>query len=288
MKKLEKMNISSAWAGGGSNGCLQVGYGLYFQERGIKFNLMTSTSTGNLQAPMYALGDFYKCEQLWREIEENSDIYKHWTLSYLEGIFRKGIYNTSPLEKLINHYVDAEALCAAKQRFISCSINLNTGKKAYVEAVPANIDIIKKFILASAAFPVFFPPVYHNGCWFWDGGAREPIPARKMVEERPKEDLYILCLTSPKDGGVSLKADIGATILPFIGRLVEIIFAEIHDGDFKDGLDKYWAEDKFIVLAPTKEQVPFSDSLEFDKSAISKGIETGYEIARKTFEKAGL
>lgn len=274
------MKICLTLSGGGSNGIIQVGYLKYFQEKGIEFEVITGTSTGSLQGAMYAQERFPDLVKIWTDIYNHKDVYRHhFPLSFVQGIFKKSLYTAWPLREKIERYIDLEKIMSSRQRFISCSTNISTQKAFYVEASPLNVDIIKKFIYASSAFPLAFEPVMHNGDSFWDGGLVEPIPVRMAVTRCPDADLYIIGLTNPIYEQPPQK--IGKTIFSYGLRAVETMFQEVWENDISRGM-KYWSDEKFKILAP--EKPPFPSSLEWFPDLYDQKISEGYEIAKSTLE----
>lgn len=267
-------------SGGGSNGIIQVGYLKYFYEKGIEFEVITGTSTGALQGAMYAQERFNDLLKIWYEIESHSDVYRHhFPLSFIQGVFKKSLYSASPLRSKIEKYIDLDTIIKSKQRFISCSSNLTDEMPYYVESVEENRDKIKKFVYASAAFPIAFEPVRHEGQAFWDGGLMEPVPVRHAVEKCPDADFYLIGLTNPTY--VQPSKDIGSTIFGYGMRAIDTMFQEIWNSDISKGM-KYWLDKKFRILSPAI--APFPSSLEWYPHLYDEKIEEGYEIAKMAWE----
>lgn len=283
------MKLIIAWSGGGSKGDFQVGVANLLSEYNIKFKYLVGTSTGNLQASLYAQDDVKLLNDIWLSLNKNSKIYKHWLPPLIPSLWKKGLYNASPLIKLIDKNINLDKLISSKQRFISCSINLNTMQKHYVEATEENRNKIKPFIYASAAFPMAFQPLQFDGFSYWDGGLMEPIPARKATEMCPDFDYLIIVLAG--SGQKKTKEKIGPTIFHYLGTVMEAMTDEIFANDLnvlcnppdKNKLLKHYVDNnKIIIIEP-----PFDEnrsSLDFNVDQFLKWRDIGYEKAYKALK----
>ena len=107
---MNNLKYTMCMSGGGEKGSVQVGYVKYFAEKGIKFSKIIGTSTGALQGAMYAQDRVEELEKIWLGLEDRKCIYKNWTFGWLEGFFRRGLYNPKPLKKLIDRFIESNTV----------------------------------------------------------------------------------------------------------------------------------------------------------------------------------
>ncbi|MGB9602943.1 MAG: patatin-like phospholipase family protein [Verrucomicrobiia bacterium] len=175
-----------ALSGGGDDGAYGAGFlcGLHHQNKLPRFKLVTGISTGAMIAPFAFVGDdccFQILSNLYTQIKP-VQIFKFKSPFKL---FRTdSVADTRPLQKMIERYVDEELVR-------KIALEHQKGRRLYIQttsldaqrpviwdigAIATNvvsdnmdtpvskskIQLIRNIMLASAAIPVFFPPVYIN------------------------------------------------------------------------------------------------------------------------------
>ena len=160
-------------SGGGSRGAYGAGVLSGWSQTGSRpeFDLVTGISTGALMATSAFLGPGY--DHLLKSYTEvgNEDIYtERGKLALVTG---SSLYDTEPLRRLLEKQLTesvidavASAYLEGRRLFIGTT-NLdanvftvwNMGKIAASER-PERLQLYRDVILASASFPLFFPPVY--------------------------------------------------------------------------------------------------------------------------------
>jgi predicted acylesterase/phospholipase RssA len=162
-----------AVSGGGDNGAFGAGLLIGWTERGDRpeFKLVTGVSTGALIAPFAFLGSSYDgvLRHVYTEVDQ-SDIFE--SRSVLTAVFNDALKDTTPLFKLVSHYVDDQMLAAIAREYRKGRLLLigttdldaqrpviwNIGAIA-TSGRPGAVDLLRKILLASAAIPAAFPPV---------------------------------------------------------------------------------------------------------------------------------
>ena len=178
-------------SGGGQYGAFGAGFlkGWYKSGKRPQFDIVTGVSTGALLATHAFLGtpaDDATLEEIFTRIRA-SDIYVNkGMLGLLWG--RNAIYDTSPLQALLDKHITAEVL----QRVAA---GYDKGRRLYVgttnldynqtwvwslgliakEGTQEALELYKKVLRASAAPPIAFPPVEIEGHLFADGGVRQNL-----------------------------------------------------------------------------------------------------------------
>jgi predicted patatin/cPLA2 family phospholipase len=163
-----------AISGGGQNGAFGAGVlcGWTIAGNRPSFKVVTGISTGALTAPFAFLGGDYdqKLREVYTGVDEK-DIAVFQGIVYL---FRgDAAYNTAPLAKLAEKYYTQEMLDRIAiehrkgRRLLIGTTNLDAGRpvvwdmgKIACSDRADRVEMFRKVLLASAAIPAAFPPVY--------------------------------------------------------------------------------------------------------------------------------
>ena len=197
------LNVLSL-SGGGQNGAFGAGLLIGWRESGQRpeFDIVGGVSTGALLATHALLGtpaDDAQLEEMYTQITKK-DVYDE------RGIFSlafgaDSLADTTPLQALIAKYITAETLkrvAAAydENRFVVVgTTNIDYGQTWVWNmsriAKDGNLELYRKVLLASASFPIVFPPVEIDGHLFVDGAARSNVVIAGLGgSERPPPPLY--------------------------------------------------------------------------------------------------
>jgi hypothetical protein len=163
-----------ALSGGGANGAFGAGFLSGWSATGRRpvFKMVTGVSTGALMAPFAFLGPQYDAALHEFYTTTTRDIFamRSILISLLRG---DSLADTGPLAALIARHVDAEFLRQVADAH-------NRGRRLYIGTVdldsqqfvvwntgliaasggPEALDLVRKVMLASAAIPIAFPPVF--------------------------------------------------------------------------------------------------------------------------------
>lgn len=164
-----------ALSGGGANGAFGAGFLNGWTETGTRplFKIVSGVSTGALMAPFAFLG-----------ASQDGALREFYTTTTTRDIFRPGsivgallsgeaLVDTGPLAALIARHVDepllrqvAAAHARGRRLYIGTAdldsqqfVVWNMGLIA-TSSHPKSLDLFRKVMLASAAIPVAFPPVF--------------------------------------------------------------------------------------------------------------------------------
>jgi predicted patatin/cPLA2 family phospholipase len=163
-----------AISGGGSNGAFGAGILCGWSARGDRptFKIVTGISTGALTAPFAFLGPKYDTplREVYTTVNETD-------IAIFQGFFSllraDSAYDTAPLSKLAEKYFTEEMLdeIAAEHRkgrrlFVGTT-NLDAQRpvvwdigRIACSGAPDRVKLFRRVLLASAAIPAAFPPVY--------------------------------------------------------------------------------------------------------------------------------
>jgi hypothetical protein len=186
-KRGHALNMLSL-SGGGQNGAFGAGLLNGWRESGQRpeFDMVGGVSTGALLATHALLGtaaDDAQLEEMYTQISKK-DIHNE------RGIFSlafgaDSLSDTAPLRALIAKFITAETLkrvAAAyndgRLLFVGTT-NIDYGQtwvwNMSLIAKDGNLELYRQVLLASASFPIVFPPVEINGHLFVDGAARSNV-----------------------------------------------------------------------------------------------------------------
>ena len=185
-KRGHALNMLSL-SGGGQNGAFGAGFLIGWRESGQRpeFDFVGGVSTGSLLATHAMLGtpaDDAILEQMYTTITDK-DIYKGRSIF---GILSSdSLRDTAPLQALIAKYITAETLQRVAAAFddnrliMVGTTNVDYGQtwvwNLSLIAKHGKLDLYRKVLLASASFPIVFPPVEIDDHLFVDGAARSNV-----------------------------------------------------------------------------------------------------------------
>jgi predicted acylesterase/phospholipase RssA len=202
-KRGHALNLLSI-SGGGQNGAFGAGFLTGWRESGRRpeFDIVGGVSTGALLATHALLGtaaDDAKLEEMYTQITQD-DIYQRRGIgSILSGA--DSLRDTTPLRALIAKYITAQTLArvaaaADDGRLIFVgTTNVDYGVtwvwNMSLIAKAGELELYRKVLLASASFPIVFPPVEIDGHLFIDGAARSNLVVAGLGgTQKPNPPLY--------------------------------------------------------------------------------------------------
>ena len=269
-------------SGGGSKGAFQVG-GMrrLIRVEENRYDIFCGTSVGALNAAymsQYTIDNqsngVVNLMGLWAGLKQ-SDVYTSWPiLGSIIGLFKKGLYNASPLKKLIKKNINADRISTQLRL---ATVSLSSGSlRVFTEEDSNLLDAV----YASAAYPVMFEPVKIGEEWYTDGGLRDLTPLKQAIEAGADEIHIINCSNAIMDSQAvdSLKS------FGILLRSIEIMTNEILLNDLQTmhninkqveaGTNTEKRYIKFKLLQPSP-STKLSDPLKFDHQEILEMIEAG-------------
>jgi predicted acylesterase/phospholipase RssA len=186
-KKGRALNIISI-SGGGQNGAFGAGFLNGWRESGGRpeFDAVGGVSTGALISTHALLGtpaDDATLEEMYTTITKENIYEDRGVIDIISGA--DSLRDTAPLRALIAKYITAKTLkrvaAALKEDrlLIVGTTNVDYGQtwiwNMSLIARDGKLDLYRKVLLASASFPIVFPPVEIDGHLFIDGAARSNL-----------------------------------------------------------------------------------------------------------------
>lgn len=189
-------------AGGGVKGAAHIGAIKALEEKNIKIDCISGTSSGSIVAVLYASG--YNSKEIKEIFEENAKKIKYIDfkniIKIIGNIFKKhkflieGFNTGEIIEKIINKYCKIKGIVNIrdiKKDILIASVSINSGKVYFFESLKKenrysdeivhikDIDI-GKAVRASCSYPGVFCPCTIKDDLVIDGGVRENIPWKEV------------------------------------------------------------------------------------------------------------
>jgi predicted acylesterase/phospholipase RssA len=292
-------------SGGGAKGAFSVGALQYLIEDAEvgRFDMISGTSTGSLIAAMIAANKLEVLTDVYLNTI-NDDILK--PLNIIESIQmnRCYIYDTDPLLKQINTYVDNSAYNTIMQsNTLVCfnSVSLQTGKHTifctrpilsdwhYDQVLINSRNLMINGMLGSSNQAVFMNPVKVGDYSYVDGGNKEVIPTRAVVSNLTNESEHEIYVLSNNPHELIVLNRQFTNILDVMMRSITIFIQEVRENDL-EVLTTYKkispTRIKIYYICPDEELDPdFPTGLRFDKVRMQKWMRMGKSKAKKIVTK---
>lgn len=298
----KELNIL-AISGGGSDGAFGAGVLKGWSESGKRpqFNIVTGVSTGALIATFAFLGSawdgdletFYtrvKAEQIYADIG-------------LAGLFQDSLYDTAPFRQMVEKVVTSRLLRAVAEehqrgrRLYVATTDLDSGTVVVWDmggiAASENADRVETYrdvLVASAAFPGFFKPVYVRNSqqsgrarMHVDGGVKAPVLLRSFMVAGPQKTKTVYMLIN---GKLSLRQENAPPVSPTVLGISKRSISELMRGlTYKTIYQAYvttrQARSAFRVLYVPDSTPDIDDPLRFRPAEMKKLYEVGREMGRE-------
>ena len=246
--------------GGGSKGSYELGAWTAFLELNTRYEIVTGTSIGAINAALMVQNDYDLARNLWDTITIGDIMADGLNLSdSIENLFEqredfipflkkyieyKGA-DITPFVSLLNQTISPKKILNSSVDFGLVTVKFPSGKGISLSKKQMNSENITQFILASAScFPVF-PMCKIDGEYYVDGGYYDNLPI---------------------DFALKLGAD---TILA-----VDLSYNITHISYFNDPRVTY-----------IKPSWPLGSFLLFDQKIMKANQKLGYNDTMKTFKK---
>ncbi len=121
----------------------------------------------------------------------DDNVRKCWfPFGVLSSLWKKSVYDSSPLMKMVRYNIKAETVRANGHSVIVGVVSLDTGEHRYVnESDPNFVD----WVLASAAFPAFLLPLEIDGQLWSDGGIKSVTSLGEAIAQGTSDIDVVMC-----------------------------------------------------------------------------------------------
>lgn len=287
-------------SGGGSKGAFGGGMVQYLvNDLGNDYQILAGTSTGSLLCSLIAVHEIDRLKESYTSVTQD-DIFSVNPFKIkkkADGIYdvginpfkvawnlfvkkRKSFGDTHSLRKKIESFFtekDFTVCNKAGKDFIVCVTNFTTGDKEYKHAKDCTYSDFCDWMWASASVPPFMTLVEKNGFEYVDGGLRDHLAIQAAIDAGATEIDVI-------DLKLKLEISLMRNVFSVINRAFDVLLDEVASDDSIIG--QLEAHDKHVTInywgIPRRIT---NNSLVFDKEAMLKWWEEGYEYAKTTESK---
>lgn len=260
------MRTSLNIVGGGAKGIVTFGSLKYIKEYNVPYDMMCGTSSGALNAALFAQGDIDVMEHMWLTIE-NSDVR---TLAPWKLLFNGGcLYDSTPLLKTLQKYIDINKLRACLTPVWITVTDFQNCEPVRFKINHSELDV-PLMLVASSSIPGGFPPVMGRYC---DGGVMDDYNvdfslaqgAERVIILHPSRPAPVK-LNNPGNWNMNDSLEV-LTSLPTWAQYLDMI------KDFPN-------DDRLIVVMPPQ-PIPVS-TLDFSYKGQDRKqlIKYGYDLAK--------
>jgi len=250
-----KKRIGLTLSGGGVKGVVHAGMIHYFDEIGLKPDIISGTSAGAIVGALYASGNTGK------QIRDFFLNERPYSASMWAG--KMGLIKTQEIKQILQKHMEHDCFEDLKIPLITTATNLMSGNIHYFSE-----GRLFDRVLASASFPGVFSPMEMDGALYSDGGILNHFPVDVI---RNQSDFLIGMHLSPnkilQSSNLTSTRDILARAVDIQGSAAEIKKLALCD----------------IALCP-EELVQYS-TFDFDKAKMHEMFDLGYAYIKAQSDK---
>ncbi len=171
--------------GGGAKGSYQAGVLKALKELKIKYDIVTGTSVGSINGAIAVLGNLNTARRLWRTltIKNILDLSEDDQKVELKRIIEKGGYSCNNLKRLLNKYIDEDALRSSPVEYGLVTVKYPEMVPVYKFKEDMEKGHIVDYILASSAFFPAMRPYEILGKFYIDGGFSDNLPINMAIKK---------------------------------------------------------------------------------------------------------
>ena len=259
-------------SGGGSAGSYHAGVCLGLAELGHRYDAICGVSVGSIAAAylaQYDPEDFPEAAERFADLFsrlETSQVLRSRPAAPLSYMWSPSLYDSSPLRKLLTDGLDVDRILSSRTDLRMGAVSLDSGGyRSFHKGDP-----IVPSVMASAAYPIAFPPEVIYGERWSDGGLRHVVPLADAVRLGATE-IHVSVAMPPEASAYPRNP----SIVDYSLRSLDIMLDEIVAADFESCFEATTTTrpDDYIVKNPLK----------FVPSEARKAIETGRTDALKVF-----
>ena len=288
-------------SGGGADGAFGAGVLVGWSETGHRppFDTVTGVSTGALMATLVFLGSEYDpvLKDVYTTVSSD-DIYKK---KGIKGVFSDSLLDSTPLKDKIEDLITEELLDQvakehhAGRRLYVATTNLDSGDivvwdMGFIAASghPERVKIYRQVLLASAAVPGLFKPVYIKPSesskarqMHVDGGVKAPVLLRAFMLKQPaaRRKVYVIVNSQMK----LLNADkaVEPEVLDISRKsITELLRGLLQRTVYQAYVTARQSKAAFNLIS-IPDQVPSAkDGLTFDPQVMKRQFEIGRDFGR--------
>ena len=279
--------IGIVLSGGGAKCAFQIGVLKILLEKinkeGDVLHAITGTSGGAMNAAFVASGQFNDLERIWLSWNKKNCplIRSKWYGDILTTLTRGYMYNSETLKDFFIKNLNINALMESPIRYVNTRVKIDDGEVYFGGNIfqKNNPELTIKEIMASMAFIPFADSVEIEGHRYIDGGFRDTIPVKAIIQNNDKLDkIFIINVNTNKkkwsnkifkNSNVNL---LGRSFFAFN----DVIWDESNRSDIEIGRLRFWNQDEYKVIYP---EFVNTSTTTFESDLIREAYLHGIEIA---------
>ncbi len=285
-------------SGGSIKGAFEAGAIKAIFEKGFRPDVVYGISIGALNAS-YLVNRTGQLNNQFDWVSVAQDLIDFWTehaqrprdIIRINSIFKLAyqivtkhfvsLIDMKPLHQLIRRTLDLEALRRSKIGLEVGAVNLHTGEIEYFSPqYPYFIDAV----IASTAIPVLMPYVMINGVPYVDGGLRDVVPMRPLLNNHEVTEIVVVICHPEKLSETNFYP---GDLIKYIDRTKNITVNEIVKDDIRliDKLNEVATAEhqiKYTIIRPETEIRLTIDR--FSSDDIRRLIDWGYRAAQEAMK----
>lgn len=261
--------------GGAAKGAFQAGV-IYRLAEQHSWSIVTGVSVGAINGACIAMHNeadlpiaVAKLVGYWKYNLNNGQVFKKWApldwMNYPIAYFKNGLYDFGPLKSFLSSRIDTKMLSSSDVDYIIGATSFNDG--TFKQATKATANIID-WIMASASFPMAFPPVTIDGKQYIDGALRNSVPIREAIKAGATEIDVVITDPLGFHKKENKKPD---NILDIFLRTAEII----SDESYVYELQKICSQHNVKITVYSPKEHLTNDPLDFSQDKVVKLLEIG-------------
>jgi NTE family protein len=281
--------IGIVLSGGGAKGAFEIGVLKVLLEKiktdGDVLHSVAGTSIGALNGAFVVANQFSDLERIWLSWNNNNCplVQTEWYGNWVSMLIRGYMYNTEPVRDFFVKNLSVDNIFNSPIKYINTMVRLGDGEPKLGGNLSQtnNYDLVIREIMASMAFIPGTESVTIDGQEYVDGGFRDTIPVKALIENSEKLDkIYIINVnTQNRMWNNKIQKNSNSSLLGrFSFAYDEIIWDETNRSDIEIGRLKFWNSDAYKVIYP--EFVKLSTA-NFDSDLIKESYLHGIEVANK-------
>ena len=230
-----------ALAGGGARGAYEVGVWNALAQAGLRFNAVSGTSIGSMNAAFVATNELERAKRIWLKLtyshvmegdpsildklskKDYASLNLKKTADFLiQTVKSKGL-DISPMRETMRKVISEKAVKASPVDYYIVTCSVNDMKELEVRAKDLEDGELYDMLLASAYLPVFRNEPL-RGKRYLDGGFMDVLPIHVLVENGYKDIIGVSCNAVGYKRPVELPADVNIwEVSPkaYIGTVLE-------------------------------------------------------------------
>ena len=278
------MKVGIVLSGGGAKGAFEVGALSvllpYLRTNNMQLCAIAGTSIGAFNGAFVAANQFAELKAIWHGWDQNKcDLTESGFLGPLFSLATKGYMYRTPY-KFLKENLDVERVMNSRIKYINTAVRLGDGQM-YIggNTKPKSDDLALREILASMAPAPVTPSVKINGEEYVDGGFRDTVPTRALVDHcGEKLDRVYVISVNPKERvwNPALLPEGPSSLLNRVGfAFNDILWDEALRNDLEWGQQFFPNDGSYVVVYP---EVAHTTGANFSKVRISAAYAHGIEV----------